>query len=383
MNRFFKYLITVFLILNLLVFFSGKRWLYKAVSITYLKGYSSSYIDDFIYFPANKVATGKHQKWLISKKYNKKSLPKFIKKTNASLETVAFMVIKNDSIQYEEYWNGYSSNSISNSFSMAKSWVSTLIGVAIKEGEIKSVDQKVCDFLPEFCIDENEKITIEHLLTMSAGLNWKEDYRNPIGQTAEAYYGDNLKNLVLKLKAVEEPGKYFKYHSASTQLLSFIIEAATGKTISEYASEKLWIPMGAKNPALWSLDDVDGDEKGFCCINSNARDFARLGKLYLNQGKWNGREILDSSYISKATTAAKIIDKKGKENINYGYQFWITNYKNLHVYYAKGLWGQYVICIPKKNIIIVRLGKNYGPVLRDGHHEDLYLFIDAALEMFT
>tara|TARA_B100001250_G_scaffold208643_1_gene179085 strand:- start:3810 stop:4907 length:1098 start_codon:yes stop_codon:yes gene_type:complete len=364
------------------VFFSGKKWLYKAVSITYLKGYASSYIDDFIYFPANKVATGDHQKWLVSKKYNKKSLPQFIKKTNANLETVAFIIIKNDSIQYEEYWNGYSSNSISNSFSMAKSWVSTLIGVAIKEGDIKSVDQKVCDFLPEFCIDKNEKITIEHLLTMSAGLNWKEDYRNPIGQTAEAYYGCNLKNLVLTLRAIEEPGKYFKYHSASTQLLSFVLEAATGKTISEYASEKLWIPMGAKNPALWSLDGENGDEKGFCCINSNARDFARLGKLYLNQGNWNGRTILDSSYISKATTAAKIIDKTGKENINYGYQFWITNYKNLHVYYAKGLWGQYVICIPKKNIIIVRLGKNYGPVLKDGHHEDLYLFIDAALEMF-
>ena len=371
-----------FLTINLLVFLSGKKWLYKGVAITYLKGYTSSYIDDFIYFPANTIATGEHQKWLISEKYNLKSPPSFIKKINEELETVAFMIIKNDSIQYEEYWHGYSSNSMSNSFSMAKSWVSTLIGIAIKEGKIKNVEQKVCDFLPEFCAKENKKITIEHLLTMSDGLNWKENYRNPLGQAAEAYYGNNLRRLVIKLRAIEEPGKRFKYHSASTQLLSFVLEAATGKTISVYASEKLWIPMGAKNSALWSLDSNDGDEKSFCCINSNARDFARLGKLYLNHGRWNGVELLDSVYISKATSAAKLIDKNGNKNVNYGYQFWITNYKNLNIYYARGLWGQYIICIPQKNMLVIRLGKNYGPVLRDGHHEDLYLFIDAALEMF-
>ena len=366
----------------MIIFFAGKQWLYKAVAITYLKGYTSSYIDDFVYFPSDTIKTGEHQKWLLSKNYNKKPLPQFVKKINDDLETIAFLIIKNDSIQHEEYWDGYSSNSMTNSFSMAKSWVSTLVGIAIKEEKIKSVNQRVCDFLPEFCVKENEKITIKHLLTMSAGLNWSENYRNPLGHAAEAYYGHNLKHLVCKLRAIEEPGKNFNYHSASTQLLTFVLEAATGKTISNYASEKLWVPMGAKNAALWSLDVRGGDEKGFCCINSNARDFARLGKLYLNHGKWNGVEILDSLYISKATAAAKTLNKEGKNNVNYGYQFWITKYKNLNIYYAKGLWGQYVICIPQKNMLIVRLGKKYGPVLSDGHHEDLYLFIDAALEMF-
>ena len=141
---------------------------------------------------------------------------------------------------------------------------------------------------------------------MSSGLNWTEDYYNPIGQTAEAYYGTSLRSLVINLKVVEEPGKVFKYHSSCTQLLGFILEKATGKTISEYASEKLWKPMGVKHSALWSTDTKNGDEKAFCCINSNARDFARLGKLYLDYGSWDGVQLVDTSFIVKASSAADL-----------------------------------------------------------------------------
>ena len=355
MKKLLKYLIIIFVALNLLIVISGKSWMYKAISITYLKGYSSSYIDDYIHFTANTIKDGNHQKWAIANDYNKAKLPDFIKPINDKLETVAFMVIINDSIQYEQYWYGYSADSMSNSFSMSKSWVATLIGVAIKEGKIKSIEQQVCDFLPDFCEGRNSELTIKDLLTMSSGLNWTEDYYNPIGQTAEAYYGSNLRELVSSLKVIETPGKVFKYHSSCTQLLTFVVEEATGKTISEYASEKLWQPMGAKHPALWNTNTEGGDEKGFCCINSNARDFARLGKLYMNHGNWNGKQLIDSSYVESATSIADLLDEKGNENTNYGYQFWMTNYKEMHIYYARGLWGQYVICIPEKDMIVVRL----------------------------
>ena len=149
----------------------------------------------------------------------------------------------------------------------------------------------------------------------------------------------------------------------------------------KYASEKLWKPIGAKHPALWTTDIVGGDEKGFCCINSNARDFARLGKLYLHQGNWNGLQILDSNYVKSATSAAHLLDEKGNPNTNYGFQFWLAKRQGLAVYYARGLWGQYMICIPEKNMIIVRLGRNFGALLKDMHHDDFYAFIDAALEM--
>ena len=381
MKKVLKYILVIFVILNLLIILSGKSWLYKAVSVTYLKGHTSSYIDDYIYFPSNTIKDGNHQEWLVSKEYNKAQLPEFIKPINDKLGTAAYMVIKNDSIIFEEYWNGYSADSSSNSFSMAKSWISTLVGIAIKEGKIENINQRACDFLPEFCEGDNSKITIKHLLTMSSGLDWDEDYHDPLGQTAEAYFAPNLKKQMMRLKAVEPPGETFKYHSSCSQLLAFIVESATGQSVNEYTSEKLWKPMGAKHPALWNTDTKRGDEKAFCCINSNARDFARLGKLYMNQGNWNGTQLLDSNYVKEATSVSNLLDEDGNKNVNYGYQFWIANRKGLDVYYTRGLWGQYVICIPEKDMIIVRLGRNYGFHLADGHSEDFYQFIDAALEM--
>ena len=382
MKKILKYLLIIFVALNLLIIITGKNWVYKGISITYLKGYTSSYINDFVHFPADTIDAGVYQEWGIPTDYNKKELPNFIKPINDSLETIAFMVIIDDSIKYEQYWDGYSSDTMSNSYSISKSFVSTLIGVAIKEGKIKSINQKVCAFLPDFCQGENTELTIKNLLTMSAGLNWIEDYYNPIGQTAESYYSSDLKELMMGLKVVETPGEVFKYQSACSQLLAFVLEEAVQKTISEYASEKLWKPMGAKHPALWSTDIKGGNEKGFCCINSNARDFARLGKLYLHNGSWNGNQILDSSYTKEATSAANLVDEDGNKNINYGYQFWICQYKEMSIYYARGLWGQYIICIPDKNMIIVRLGKKYGNHLEDGHYDDFYTYIDAALEMY-
>ena len=381
MKKALKYILAIFVILNFLIILSGKSWLYKAVSVTYLKGHTSSYIDDYIHFPSNSIKDGNHQEWLVSKEYNKAQLPEFIKPINDKLGTVAYVVIKNDSIIFEEYWNGYSADSSSNSFSMAKSWISTLVGIAIKEGKIESINQKACDFLPEFCEGDNSKITIKHLLTMSSGLDWDEDYHDPLGQTAEAYFAPNLKKQMMRLKAVEPPGEIFKYHSSCSQLLAFIVESATGQSVNEYTSEKLWKPMGAKHPALWNTDTKRGDEKAFCCINSNARDFARLGKLYMNQGNWNGTQLLDSNYVKEATSVSNLLDEDENKNVNYGYQFWIANRKGLDVYYTRGLWGQYVICIPEKDMIIVRLGRNYGFHLADGHSEDFYQFIDAALEM--
>ena len=383
MKKTLKYLLIFIVLLNLIIIISGKTWLYKAISITYFKGYTSSYIEDFSYFPSNEIDKGTHQPWLEAKDYNKKNIPDFLKDINEKFGTVAYLIIQNDSIKHEQYWQGYSADTMSNSFSMAKTFVSTLIGIAIKEGKIQSVNQSVCDFIPEFCDAKKSKITIEHLLTMSSGLDWDENYFNPLGQTAEAYYGSNLRKLVLNIDAIEEPGEIFKYHSSCTQILAFIVEAAMGETISELLSDKLWIPLGAKNSALWNIDAEGGDEKAFCCINSNARDFARLGKLYMNFGSWNNIQILDTSYIKQAIAPAKLKDRKGQDNINYGYQIWITNKYDFDIFYARGHWGQYVICIPEKNMIIVRLGRKYGKILEDNHHDDFYSYIDAALEMYS
>lgn len=380
MKHFWKGLAILLVLLNLLIVFSGKTWIYKAVSITYLKGEVSSYIHDFVHFPHNVVEAGNHQTWAVSNGYNQASIPDFAQAVNQDLETVAFLVIQDDSIRYEAYWDGYTADSLSNSFSMAKSFVGTLVGTALKDGAIQSLDQKVCDFIPAYCSEKNANLSIRDVLSMSSGLNWDENYFNPLGMTAEAYYGKNLRETIMGLEVIETPGKVFRYKSGNTQLLGYVIESATGKTLSEYASEKLWKPVGAKNAAKWGTNGAD--EKAYCCLNSNARDFARWGKLMLQEGNWAGIQIIDSSFVQQAINIAPLVDKNGTENINYGYQLWITERQGYEVFYARGLWGQYIICIPEKNMIVVRLGRKFGSLLSDMHHSDLYTFIDAALEMY-
>jgi CubicO group peptidase (beta-lactamase class C family) len=300
------------------------------------------------------------------------------------MQTGAFVVIKNDSMIHEQYWDGLGPDTRSNSFSMAKSFVGMLTGVALKEGAIKSLDQPVSDFLPEFKEGDNAKLTIRHLLTMSSGINFDEDYVSPFAYPAQAYYGSDLHKLTYGYKVSEEGGKVFKYLSGNTELLGFVLQKATGKTLSEYMSEKIWKPIGAKNDALWSLDAKDGMEKAYCCFNSNAPDFARLGQLYLDSGKWNGQEIIPAEYVAQAVVPAPLNDVDGKKVDNYGYHWWIIpNYKGHYVFYARGILGQYIACIPDQNMVVVRLGSKREKKVMGNHPIDLDYYLDAALQMYS
>jgi len=340
-------------------------------------------IDDYKVFDNALIKKStKPEPWKISKTYNKKQLPDAFRKKLVTLKTVSFLVIQNDSIQYEEYWDDYGLKSYSNSFSMAKTYVSVLIGIALKEGKIKSLDQPVADFIPEFKKDARKKITIKDLLTMSSGLNWDESYLNPFSVTTRAYYGDNLKQTCLMLRSIEEPGEKFEYKSGDTQILSFVLEKATGKTVPEYFEEKLWQATGSENDALWSLDKKKGSVKAYCCINSNARDFARLGKLYLQKGNWDGQQIVDSAYVKASLTPTSMPngEEEGGKPVNfYGYSWWLLpNYKGEKIFYARGILGQYIYVIPSKNIIAVRLGKEKGEKVNH-HYQETYDTIDYLL----
>jgi CubicO group peptidase (beta-lactamase class C family) len=369
-------LLVAFLIFNGWVVLSGKQYFYKALL------YNFANIDDYKIFSnrtINKSSTP--IPWAHSKTYNKKNISEFLRTKLDSIETVALLIIRNDTIEYEEYWDSYNDSSYSNSFSMAKSYVSAMVGIALQEGQLKSIDQSICDYLPEFCEGDKKKITIRHLLMMSSGLNWEEGYSSPFSPTTEAYYGNDLKKLISILKPIEEPGKIFRYKSGDTQLLSFILEKATGMKISDYAREKLWGPMGCENNALWSLDKKNGYEKAFCCINSNARDFAKFGKLYLDSGRIKGNQLIPLEYLLKSIQPNYLPDGDldMKKADFYGYQWWIIpNYKGHPVFYARGILGQYIIVIPDLKTIIVRLGKKRGAQIGK-HYEETFLLIDEVL----
>jgi len=378
-----KWLLIILVLLNVLILVSGKTYLYKGLANTYFKGRPGPSIEEYEIFDNREVKSGKAQLWHIAKNYNGKIISPEHEKKFGEMQTVAYVIIKNDSIIHEQYWDGFNEDSYSNSFSMAKTFVSMLVGIAIEEGKIKSIDEVVSDFLPEFKEGDNAKLTIKHLLTMSSGINFDENYVNPIAYPAAAYYGSDLKKLTFGYKVTEEPGKVFKYLSGNTELLGFILEKATGKKLSEYMSEKLWQPLGAKNKAFWSLDHLDGMEKAYCCFNSNARDFARLGQLYLDSGKWNGKQIIASDYVLNSVTAADLIDVNGNKNNIYGYSWWLLpNYKGHSIFYARGILGQYIICIPDKKMVIVRLGKKREKSKGTEHPKDFYNYLDAALEMY-
>lgn len=328
---------------------SGKTYLFKAAY------YNFSAIDDYTIFKNNTVAKAKLEKpWPLANQYNKQAYPESLNNLLEELRTVGVLMIKNDSILFEKYWDGYSDSSLSGSFSVAKSITSILIGVAIKEGKIKSVDQPVGDFLPAFAIGDKAAVKIKDLLTMSSGTNWNESYWNPLAVTAEAYYGSDLVKTATEVKMDSQPGTFHKYKSGDTQLLGLILEKVTGKKLSEYAAEKLWQPLGASHDALWSTDGENGNTKAFCCFNTNARDFARIGKFMLDSGKINGVPVIDSAYWKQSITACKIKDEKGLECIYYGYQWWLDP-QHPEIFYARGILGQYIIAIPSKKIIIVRL----------------------------
>lgn len=368
--------------LNAAIIVSGRTYLYKGIWNTYLKGRSGPAIDEYEIFSNREVKAGNYQAWPIAKDYNKSEIPAKHKAVFSRLGTISYIIIKDDSLRYEEYWDGGGENAVTNSFSASKTFVSILTGVALKEGKIKSLDQPVGDFLPQFREGDNAKLTIRHLLTMSSGVDFDEDYVNPFAYPAQAYYGNDLQNLTYEYKVAEQPGKVFRYLSGNTALLAFVLKEATGQSLSDYASEKLWKPMGAKNTAYWSLDRENGVEKAYCCFNSNARDFARFGQLYLDSGRWNGVQLVPEEYALQSVKPADLLDESGQPNDQYGFSWWLLKHKEQDVFYARGILGQYIIVIPDEKMVIVRLGKNRDKREGEDHPRDVYTWIDAALEMY-
>ncbi len=268
-------------------------------------------------------------------------------------KTVAFLILRNDSLVYEHYFQGFSRASVLPSFSIAKSFVSALVGIAIAEGKIGSIDQPVTDFIPEMRDTGFRKVTIRNLLEMRSGIKFKESYGSPFAEMPKFYYGLNLKKYTLSLKTVTEPGLEYSYQSANTQILAMILERATGKSLAEYMEEKIWMPMGTAYPASWSFDSNKNREtKAFCCINGTAEDFARFGQLFLNKGLVGNDTVVPVNWVNESLTIRN--DSHDSQGYPYTFHWRVTEDGD---YFAKGVLGQYIYVCPAKRIVIVRFGK--------------------------
>ena len=367
LKRIVKYLLytlfTIIIVVNLFILLTGRYYLYSGIAKTYLVGKTGPTIYDLDIFPVNTIKKSKTPHQFVVNKNPKVKLNKSDLAYHEEFDSKAFLVFQGDTLIYEKYWDEHSMGQVSNSFSAAKTVIGLLVGIAIEEGKITSVDDYAGKYIPEFNKSGREQITIRHLLTMSAGFDWIESGKNPLSEAAEGYYTSDLYGLVTRLRVIEKPGVNFNYQSGNSQILAFIIERATGKSIDEYTEEKLWKPLGAGSNAFWSLDEKKGNEKAFCCMYATARDYALIGQLILNKGHWNSHQLVPKWYMDQMVETPKMKTKEKVPNMRYGWHIWVYKNQGNPVYYCRGLMGQYILAIPHKNRVIVRLGTK-----RDAHY---------------
>ena len=356
------------------------QYLILVITILFLSGCRALYynipdLSDYKIFPSRKISHNYANRFTFiktagSKSYGEKifvkdkpmggklvNLNEYCKLT----KTAAYLVIRNDSLLFEYYGEGYGETSINNSFSMTKAFLTTLTGIAIDESKINSVNDPVSRYISEYSDSDIGRVKIRQLLKHTSGIEFKDNHKSPFSDNAKYYYGKDLRKYVLNLKLKQNPGTEFNYNSANSQLMALVLERATGTTLSSYLEQKLWTKIGMQYDATWSIDrkGASGMEKGFSGINSTAIDLAKLGRLYLYKGVFNKDTILSEAFIREATKR----EISEGSLWDYEYNFGVGPEK-YHSFYAVGLFGQLIYVYPDKNVIIVRVvesDKHYNP----------------------
>ena len=291
-------------------------------------------------------------------------------------ETQGVLIIQRDSIVYEKCTGEMAVDKIAGVFSITKSVTSLLCGIAVGEGAIRCVDDPVTDYLPELLKADPmwQKLTIRHLLDMRSGLDFDDTYSlrlqdlKRLNAMSRLFYGRNIPAQVRKLKFRCEPGTEYRYESMTTEILGLVIERATGRRYADYLEEKVWTPLGMESPAYLSYDSKKHHAPhAFGGLALTMLDLAKIGRLYLNKGEWDGNRIVSEAWIEQSTAYSEE---------NEGYHFCWYNTSSVGVeraeypgFYAMGIRGQVLFVNPYKDLIMVRLG------LRDDTYAHIpYLF---------
>ncbi|MEM8662346.1 MAG: serine hydrolase, partial [Pseudomonadota bacterium] len=277
----------------------------------------------------------------------------------AETDTSALIIVKNGEVVFEEYWlsGGQQVNWLS--MSVAKSFISTAIGIAVDDGLI-DINKPVTFYLPSLNGSAYEGVKIKDVLQMSSGAAWNEDYTDPnsdvnrMGQSLA--FGNPLEDFIKDMDREFEPGTVNRYNSADTQVLGMLLTAATGQPIYQYMQDKLWHPLGMESNAYWIIDD-SGMEMAFGGLNATARDYAKLGELMLRKGQWNGVQIVSDSWVDQATQPDAPHIQPGVNAefpLGYGYQWWIPETQEGE-YLAIGVYNQFIYVNPAHNLVVVKL----------------------------
>jgi CubicO group peptidase (beta-lactamase class C family) len=275
--------------------------------------------------------------------------------------SVAFLVVKDERLLFERYFQGHDQSTLVQTFSVSKSILSFLIGAAIEDGVIGSVDDVVTAYVPDLSAGGFDKVRIVDLLQMNSGMDYVEN-DSPFGQHVRFNYTSHLENEILALHVRPVPQHGFAYKSGESALLGLILKRALKeKTISQYTQGRLWEPLGMEYGGLWSLDAEGGLEKAWCCLSATARDLAKFGVLYRDGGMWQGVPILPMRWVADSTTNGPFSPDRWWHTgfWNYGYQWWLVN-RERGDFMARGKNGQFIYVDPASGVVVVRLGPRLG-----------------------
>lgn len=265
------------------------------------------------------------------------------------------LVLHKGNIRIERYGLGLTPERRWTSFSVAKSFTSNLVGIAIKEGDINSIDDNVADYIEGLKGSAYDGVSIAQLLTMTSGVEWNENYSDPQSDVAlfnNHVATDGLPTIVSYMRGLTRahlPGEQWLYSTGETNLIGILVEQATKRSLAEYLSEKIWQPFGMADRATWLLG-ADGNEISGCCVQASLRDFARYGLFILEEGKIEGNSILPDNWLDTATTKQADIGSVGS---GYGYQWWTFDDGT---FTARGIFGQTIFIDPSRQLVVALNG---------------------------
>lgn len=374
-----RFLLVFFLLITVMViglFATGNEHIFRALQLTYFKGNTTANINDGQDFETHVISAldnlpENYQDWPLHENYNKTLLNDELKNFLMATHSAAYLIIKDGQLHTEFYFEPYNKRSLTNSFSMAKSILTMMVGAAIDEGIIHSFDDLVTNYIPEF---KGKDVTLAQLSAMSSGVDWEEDYYSPFSPTPKLLYGYDVETYALSRDYPIKAGSQYYYASVSTQVLAIVLERAlqnAGRemTLSDYLSKKFWEPMGMNDDATWHTD-AKGMELAYCCINTNARNFAKFGQLLSQQGAWQGKQLLTSAFVERMI-APDLVPY-------YGHSIWTDDRKPPIFYAMLGHLGQFVIVVPAYHMVVVRLGE-----FRDDDADEITHFISKDVAYYV
>lgn len=349
-------------------------------------------IDDFRYYPARRLVPS-DAPLRFTERSDGRGVPEIVEVTalgalrlddvlDAS-HTIAFLVLKGDEIVLERYADGHAADAPSQFFSVTKSLTAVLVGAALDDGILGSLEQSVVEFVPEYAGRGFDRVTLAHLLAMTSGIGYVEN-DNPFGLHVPFNYTSDVERMILAFRMAGEPGVQFRYKSGDVGLLALVLSRALApETLKAYAQRRLWTPLGMEDEGVWSLDRDGGLEKAWCCLAGTARDLAKVGRLFLARGMWAGERLLSEAWIQRSLERDGVDDGAWPADFaaagfrNYSALWWLLSEDEGDAL-AQGKDGQFLYLNPTRDVVVVRLGRSVGDLRTS---QWVSLFRDVALRV--